>query len=99
MTTTFLKIACTANNHSDLYVKADDIVIVDRVGTNETVIAMKGGGLITLVTSNVTAGNNYVALGIYEALDKALEGAKSKGSSFVQDVVIDTATVTSATFS
>ena len=99
MGTTFLKIACTDTGHSDLYVKAEDILIVDWLDATNTVIALSGGGLITLTTSTVSKSNNYVALGIYEALDKALQGAKSEGSSFVQDVVINTATVASAAFS
>ena len=100
MTTTFLKIACTDTNHSDLYVKADDIIIVDRVNATSSVIAMKGGGLVTLTHTSVTAGNNDIAIGVYSALDKALQKAKSKGSSFVETVTFtNSATVESAAFS
>ena len=101
MGTTFLKLTgFTGAGHSDVYVKAEDILIVDRIDATSSVIALSGGGLITLTHSSVSAANNYIAVGIYEALDKALQKAQSKGSSFSETVTIGgSATLTSAAFS
>lgn len=101
MGTTFLKLTgFTGTDHQDVYVKAEDILIVDWVDTTHTAIALSGGGLITLENSSVAKGNNYIALGIYSALDKALQGAESKGSSFTQTVSFEGgASLVSAAFS
>jgi len=88
----FLKIVATDSGVSPLYVRAEEILNVDKEGNTATVIHLDGGGKITLTTQSDTDGN--VQAGIYGAIQKAFDRRGSAGEPFTitvsHNITVDT---------
>lgn len=76
----FLKITATASGVSPLYVRAEEILNVDKEGDTVTSIHLAGGGKIALTTATDT--NATVQSGIYNAIEKAFSRRGSAGEDF-----------------
>ena len=76
----FLKITATTSGVSPLYVRAEEILNVDKEGNTVTSIHLAGGGKIQLTTA--TDATATVQAGIYNAIQKAFYRRGSAGEPF-----------------
>ena len=81
----FLKITATDTGVSPLYVRAEEVLSVDKESDTVTAIHLDGGGKIALTTATDTAST--VQAGIYGAIQNAFYRRGSAGESFTIDVL------------
>lgn len=88
----FLKIVASTAGYSPLYVRAEEILNVDKESDTATVIHLDGGGKIALATQ--TDANATVQAGIYGAIQKAFDRRGSAGEPFTilvsHSIAVDT---------